>query len=194
MISYLEGRLEAKSPTQIVLEVNGVGWLVRIPLSTYERVGKIGERVKVLTHLHLRQDVVQLYGFSTQEERSLFESLIGISGIGPKLAQGILSGIRVDDFQRYVADGDVDSLVRIPGVGRKTAQRIVVELKERFERRELVESLPEEQKQPEEEALLALLSLGYKQGQAKRALEKALNQAKGPISLEKLIREALKYV
>ena len=194
MISYLEGRLEAKSPTQIVLEVNGVGWLVRIPLSTYERVGEIGERVKLLTHLHLRQDVVQLYGFSTQEERSLFESLIGISGIGPKLAQGILSGIRVDDFQRYVAEGDVDSLVRIPGVGRKTAQRIVVELKERFERRELVESLPEEQKQPEEEALLALLSLGYKQGQAKRALEKALNQAKGPISLEKLIREALKYV
>ena len=194
MISYLEGRLEAKSPTQIVLEVNGVGWLVRIPLSTYERVGEIGERVKLLTHLHLRQDVVQLYGFSTQEERSLFESLIGISGIGPKLAQGILSGIRVDDFQRYVAEGDVDSLVRIPGVGRKTAQRIVVELKERFERRELVESLPEEQKQPEEEAILALLSLGYKQGQAKRALEKALNQAKGPISLEKLIREALKYV
>jgi len=194
MISYLEGRLETKSPTQIVLGVNGVGYLVRIPLSTYERLGEIGEKVRVLTYLHLRQDAVQLYGFFTRKERSLFESLIGISGIGPKLAQGILSGIGVDDFQGYVARGDVDSLVTIPGVGKKTAQRLVVELKEKFAGEQWRERLTEERGRPEEEALLALLSLGYKRGQAKRALEKVLTKARGPLPVEELIREALKYV
>jgi len=194
MISYLEGRLEAKSPTQIVLQVNGVGWSVRIPLSTYERLGEVGERVRILTYLHLRQDLIQLYGFFTQEERSLFESLIGISGIGPRLAQGILSGIGVGDFRRYVAQGDVDSLIAIPGVGRKTAQRIVVELKEKFDREGWQEGPLEREGRPEEEAILALVSLGYKRDQAKRALKKVFTKAKGPLSVEGLIREALKYV
>ncbi len=194
MISYLEGILEAKSPTQIILGVNGVGYLVRVPLSTYERLAEVGEKVRVLTYLHLRQDAVQLYGFFTQKERSLFESLIGISGIGPKLAQGILSGIGVDDFQGYVARGDVDSLVAIPGVGKKTAQRLVVELKEKFGGEQWREMPTEERGRPEEEALLALLSLGYKRGQAKRALEKVLTKARGPLPVEELIREALRYV
>ncbi len=194
MISYLEGRLKVKSPTQIVLEVNGVGYLVRIPLSTYENIGQIGEKVRVFTHLHLRQDAIQLYGFFTEEERSLFESLINISGIGPRLAQGILSGIEVGDFQRYVARGDVDSLVTIPRVGRKTAQRLVVELKEKFGGGEWREKPPEERGGPEEEALLALLSLGYKRGPAKRAVEKVLTRAEGPLPVEELIREALRHV
>ncbi len=194
MISYLVGKLEVKNPTQIVLEVNGVGYLVRIPLSTYERLGDVGEEARVFTHLHLRQDAIQLYGFSTSEERTLFERLIGISGIGPRLAQGILSGIGVDDFRRYVARGDVDSLVAIPGVGRKTAQRLVVELKEKFAGGEWREGPPEEGGRPQEAALLALLSLGYKRGQAKSALEKALGKAGGPLPLEELIREALRYV
>jgi len=194
MISYLEGILEAKSPTQIILGVNGVGYLVRVPLSTYERLAEVGEKVRVLTYLHLRQDAVQLYGFFTQKERSLFESLIGISGIGPKLAQGILSGIGVDDFQGYVARGDVDSLVAIPGVGKKTAQRLVVELKEKFGGEQWREKPTGERGKPEEEAILALLSLGYKRGQAKRALEKVLTKTRGPLSVEKLIREALRYV
>jgi Holliday junction DNA helicase RuvA len=194
MISYLEGRLKVKSPTQIVLEVNGVGYLVRIPLSTYENIGQIGEKVRVFTHLHLRQDAIQLYGFFTEEERSLFESLINISGIGPRLAQGILSGIEVGDFQRYVARGDVDSLVTIPRVGRKTAQRLVVELKEKFGGGEWKEKPPEERGGPEEEALLALLSLGYKREPAKRAVEKVLTRAEGPLPVEELIREALRHV
>jgi len=194
MISYLEGILEAKSPTQIILGVNGVGYLVRVPLSTYERLAEVGEKVRVLTYLHLRQDAVQLYGFFTQKERSLFDSLIGISGIGPKLAQGILSGIGVDDFQGYVARGDVDSLVAIPGVGKKTAQRLVVELREKFGGEQWRERPPEERGRSEEEAILALLSLGYKRGQAKRALEKVLTKTRGPLSVEKLIREALRYV
>ncbi len=194
MISYLEGRLEAKSPTQIVLQVNGVGWLVRIPLSTYERLGEVGERIRILTYLHLRQDLIQLYGFFTQEERSLFESLISISGIGPRLAQGILSGIEVGDFQRYVAQGDVDSLIAIPGVGKKTAQRIVVELKEKFGGEGWRERPLEKGGEPEEEAILALLSLGYKRDQANRALKKVLAKAKGHLSVEELIREVLRYV
>ena len=194
MISYLEGILEAKSPTQIILGVNGVGYLVRVPLSTYERLAEVGGKVRVLTYLHLRQDAVQLYGFFTQKERSLFESLIGISGIGPKLAQGILSGIGADDFQGYVARGDVDSLVAIPGVGKKTAQRLVVELKEKFEGEQWRERPTEERGKLEEEAILALLSLGYKRGQAKRALEKVLTKARGPLPVEELIREALRYV
>jgi len=194
MISYLEGRLKVKSPTQIVLEVNGVGYLIRIPLSTYENLGQIGEKVRVFTHLHLRQDAIQLYGFFTEEERSLFESLINISGIGPRLAQGILSGIEVGDFQRYVARGDVDSLVTIPRVGRKTAQRLVVELKEKFGGGEWKEKPPEERGGPEEEALLALLSLGYKREPARRAVEKVLTKAEGPLPVEELIREALRHV
>ena len=194
MISYLEGRLKVKSPTQIVLEVNGVGYLIRIPLSTYENLGQIGEKVRVFTHLHLRQDAIQLYGFFTEEERSLFESLINISGIGPRLAQGILSGIEVDDFQRYVASGDVYSLVTIPRVGRKTAQRLVVELKEKFGGGEWKEKPPEERGGSEEEALLALLSLGYKREPARRAVEKVLTRAEGPLPVEELIREALRHV
>jgi len=194
MISYLEGRLKVKSPTQIVLEVNSVGYLIRIPLSTYENLGQIGEKVRVFTHLHLRQDAIQLYGFFTEEERSLFESLINISGIGPRLAQGILSGIEVGDFQRYVARGDVDSLVTIPRVGRKTAQRLVVELKEKFGGGEWKEKPPEERGGPEEEALLALLSLGYKREPARRAVEKVLTKAEGPLPVEELIREALRHV
>jgi Holliday junction DNA helicase RuvA len=194
MISYLEGRLKVKSPTQIVLEVNGVGYLIRIPLSTYENLGQIGEKVLVFTHLHLRQDAIQLYGFFTEEERALFESLINISGIGPRLAQGILSGIGVGDFQRYVARGDVDSLVTIPRVGRKTAQRLVVELKEKFGGGEWKEKPPQERGGPEEEALLALLSLGYKREPARRAVEKVLTKAEGPLPVEELIREALRHV
>lgn len=194
MISYLEGKLEAKSPTQIVLQVNGVGWLVRIPLSTYEKLGDVGKRVRVLTHLHLRQDLIQIYGFSTQEERSLFESLISISGIGPRLAQGILSGIEVGDFQRYVAQGDVDSLIAIPGVGKKTAQRLVVELKEKFGGEGWREKPLEEREKPKEEAILALLSLGYKRDQVNRALKRVISKAESPLSVEELIREALRYV
>ncbi|MFQ6093465.1 MAG: Holliday junction branch migration protein RuvA, partial [bacterium] len=114
------------------MDVNGIGYGINIPLSSYQQVGSLGSEVHLLTHLHVREDILQLYGFTTEEERELFQMLVAISGIGPKMALSILSGISVEDFQRAIVSNNVDVLVSISGIGRKTAQRLIVELKEKF--------------------------------------------------------------
>jgi Holliday junction DNA helicase RuvA len=131
MIGHLRGTLFEKSPNQIVIEAGGVGYDVQIPISTYTSLGEVGAAVALRIHTHVREDALVLYGFATAEEKAMFERLIGISGIGPKLAITVLSGLAAADLLAAIRAADIPRLVRIPGVGKKTAERIVLELKDK---------------------------------------------------------------
>lgn len=198
MISSLRGRLQFKSPTEIVLDVNGVGYGLSIPLSTYEAIGELHAEVSVLTHLHVREDALQLFGFATEAERELFRLLISVSGIGPRMAQGILSGMAVRDFRMHVAGGNLAALTAIPGIGRKLAERLVVELRDRVNRPETgpPSTAPgDRQAAVRTEALLALTSLGYSRQSAEKALRSAILQTDGTKpTVEQLIKAALRMV
>lgn len=197
MISSLRGRLIQKNPTRLVVDVNGIGYGINIPLSSYQQVGSLGSEVHLLTHLHVREDILQLYGFTTEEERELFQMLVAISGIGPKMALSILSGISVEDFQRAIVSNNVDVLVSISGIGRKTAQRLIVELKEKFGDvgEDLSAVTPTQQAEATlvEEAVLALVSLGYKRVKAKAAVQKVLETGSEPLAVEEVIKRALRH-
>ena len=164
MFSHLKGILYRKSPTEIVVDVNGVGYAVSIPLSTYEKLGEAGSAVTILTHTHVREDILQLYGFATEAEREIFRLLISVSGIGPKIAQGILSGIQPNELQNLIGQANVSALTAIPGVGRKTAERLIVELRDKIGRLDSVSPAAgstETGQGIRAEALMALISLGY---------------------------------
>ena len=132
MISFLRGEIVQKSPTELVIDVNGVGYVVTIPLSTFERLDHANGQQTILTYMHVREDVMQLYGFATEGERDFFKMLISINGIGPKMAQGILSGLSVGDLRAAIAQGNVTLLTSISGVGKKTAERIIIELRDKL--------------------------------------------------------------
>ncbi len=198
MISALRGTLLSKSATELLIDVQGVGYSVSIPLSTYERVGEVSAAVSILTYLHVREDLLQLYGFATEEERNLFKLLISVSGIGPKMAQSILSGISAADLTNYIREGNHFALTRIPGVGKKIAERLVVELREKIEKVDIPSSLPPASSQAQtsirSEALLALTSLGYNRAVAEKALRTAIQDTNGKdVSVEVLIKAALKH-
>jgi holliday junction DNA helicase RuvA len=198
MISFLHGKLVEALPTQVTLEVNGVGYEVLIPLSSYDKLPPPGQSLKLLTHLAVREDSHTLYGFMTASERELFRLLINtVTGIGPKLALNILSGISVTAFRGAVANGDVKSLSQISGVGRKTAERIVVELKDKigaagaWEAASAQRALsPDEQRV--NDAVLALIALGFKQIEAHDSVRKALETLGPETTLEDLVRACLK--
>lgn len=194
MITHLEGVLRAASPTAIVVDVGGVGYECAVPLSSFDRLPRVGERVAVLTHLHLREDGVTLYGFMTAEERSLFRMLIGVSGIGPKIAVGILSGISPRNFRSAVLEGSVPALSAVQGIGRKKAERLILELKDRIAALgvEGEERGPSAEGRAANDAMLALVSLGYSQAEAQRAVRAAQARLGGAAGAEALIREALK--
>lgn len=198
MIASLTGTLKTKKPTEVLLEVNGVGFSVTIPFSTFEKLGEVETRVTLLTHLHVREDAMQLFGFATEGERFCFKLLISINGIGPKIAQGILSGIAVADLKRHIAKENIPALTAIPGVGRKTAERLVIELRDKIgkvdvEGREVL-PIQEGEDALRQEALLALTSLGYNRPVAEKALRQVFNEAKGEkLSLQNLIKRALRF-
>jgi Holliday junction DNA helicase RuvA len=198
MIARLRGTLVAKSPTEIVIDVNGIGFVVLIPLSTFEKIGGLRTTVELLTYLHVREDLLQLYGFATDDERTLFRLLISVTGIGPKMAQGILSGIPTSELKSHLASGNTHALITIPGVGRKLADRLVVELKEKMHKLDAtaggLSSSTDPQGALRSEALLALTSLGYNRASAERALRSALDElsAESP-SVEMLIKAALRH-
>jgi holliday junction DNA helicase RuvA len=198
MIGSLRGVLLAKTPTEVVLDVHGVGYQVNIPLSTYEVIGEINASAMLLTHLHVREDALLLYGFATEEERAMFRLLLSVTGIGPKMAQGILSGIPVRELRKHLASGDYGALTGIPGVGRKLAERLVVELREKLGKFDGTPFTPggtDPQSQARTEALLALTSLGYNRALAERALRVALQEAgDAPVSVEGLIKSALRNI
>ena len=186
MISYLLGKLGEKGPTHMVVEVGGIGLTVRIPLSSYDPDLKIGTMVKILTHLHVREDALMLYGFSTQAERSLFQILITVSGIGPPMALNILSGVQVERFERLIASEDAKGLTSIKGIGPKLARRLMVELKDKVSQ-PLLET-PDQL----EEAMAALVGLGASPLQACRAVQDVIQADVDGAGVEEVIRRALK--
>jgi holliday junction DNA helicase RuvA len=195
MIASVTGKLIRKSPTWIVVESGGIGFHISIPVSSYDAFGETGMDIRVLTHLHVREDALQLFGFASEAERRLFLLLISVSGIGPKLAQGILSGIAVGDFERAVRDNDLASLTRVPGIGKKTAERLVLELKEKIGEAETPagQAAPADRSPMEEEAVLALVSLGYRRAPAQEAVRKTLKQD-ASLSLEETLRRVLRVL
>jgi Holliday junction DNA helicase RuvA len=197
LIAYLEGKLIEKNPTHLILEVNGVGYSINIPVSTFSNLGETGQMVKVLTCQQVREDELRLYGFSTRPEKDLFELLISVNGVGPKVALGILSCIPVEEFQRSVLQENLDILTTISGVGKKTAQRLIVELKEKLSKVDLGEMKVREEETAfapaQEEAVMALVSLGYTKPDAKRVLEKVTTDAGEALPVEELIKRALKF-
>lgn len=188
MIGSLQGRISAKAPPQLTLEVAGVGYELEVSLSTFFHLPGVGAEVRLLTHLVVREDAHVLYGFASEEERRLFRSLIRVSGVGPKIALALLSGISVSAFQRCVQEQDFAALTRIPGVGRKTAERLVVELRDRLGPPAGSERAAAGESGPQTEALDALVALGYRPAEATRLLKAA---GTGTQSTEELIRRAL---
>ncbi len=196
MIASLQGILREKKPTEAVLDVNGVGFAVNIPLSTYERLGEPGSSVRLLTHLVVREDALTLFGFSSQEERDTFRILMSVNGIGPKMAQGILSGIGVSELQSAISRGDIGALTAVPGVGRKSAERIIMELRDKITKIaasvEGATSGLSGEPGIREEAVLALVSLGYNRLTAERAVSAAIkSDPQSSTSLQALIKSAI---
>jgi len=196
MFSHLKGILYHKAPTEIVVDVNGVGYAVTIPLSTYEKLGETGASVTILTHTHVREDILQLYGFATEAEREIFRLLISVSGIGPKIAQGILSGVQPNELQNLIAQANVSALTAIPGIGRKTAERLIVELRDKIAKLDsdsLTAGSADTAQGIRGEALMALISLGYNRAAAEKAMRTALQELNGKeASIQELLKQALK--
>src|SRR3989441_12393331 len=182
MIGHLRGQLVDKRPNQLLVDVNGVGYLVSIPLSTFYALGELHEDVTLLVHTHLREDSIALYGFLTAREKQFFALLISASGVGPALALKILSGMSVDELLPAIRAGDLVRLTRIPGVGRKTAERIVVELRDKLAAMEppQPERVPAAGRtQLESDVVSALLNLGYDRRAAEKALEEVAGNGRG---------------
>ena len=196
MITSLEGRLISSLPTQAVIDVNGVGYEVFIPLSSYDKLPVPGQPVRILTHLHVREDAHILYGFMTAPERDLFRLLVNnVSGIGPKLGLAVLSGMSVTNFKTAVVNSDVSALSKISGLGKKTAERIVLELKDKVGVAAAWEAAsathaPSPEEEHANEAVLALIALGYKQVDAHRVVHD-LQQKNREGSAEELVKLAL---
>jgi len=199
MISFLRGTVVELLPMRLVIEAGGVGYDVHIPLSTYDRLPQPGAEAKVLTHLVVREDAHILYGFASAEERDLFLLLVNnVTGIGPKLALAVLNGATPVMFRGLVVAGDIASMSKIKGVGKKTAERIIVELRDKVGVSAAWEAASAQQGlTPEEQhlndAVLALIALGYKQAEAHKTV-KAISDARPKATLEELVKEALKTI
>ncbi len=197
MIAALTGRLAAKAPSHITLEVQGVGYEVLIPLSTFYALPDLDESTSLRIHTHLREDAIQLFGFLTLVEKDAFVLLNGISGIGPKLALSVLSTLSIPDLVSAVTAGDVDKLASVPGIGKKSAGRIALELKDKVEQLH-----PATARTPEtptahtdrlqDDALSALVNLGYRAADVREALRRLSRSSPEPILLQDMIKEALK--
>ncbi len=195
MIAFLDGIVAEKSPARAVLDVNGVGYELAISLNTYEQLPPIGDPARLTTITYIRDDTIQLFGFARREELELFRHLLVVPGIGPKLAMAVLSSMRPSEFRRAVRSGDAARLARTPGIGKKSAQRMIVELQGRFGDETTETTGQAGQVELIEQAMLALQSLGVKTDQAGRAVDKVIEKRGGKgISVEDLVREALSGV
>jgi holliday junction DNA helicase RuvA len=192
MIGSVRGRIASKMPPQLTVEVGGLGYELEAPMSTFFLLPAVGEEVRLLTHLVVREDAHILYAFATENERRLFRSLIKVSGVGPKIALALLSGISVEAFALCVQNQDIAALTRVPGIGRKTAERLVVEMRDRLGPPSadptVIAAASAPAANPEAEAFGALVALGYRPVEATRLLKAA---GPGTHSTEELIRRAL---
>ena len=196
MIVFLDGVLEEKEPTRVVVAVGGVGYEASIPLSSYDRLPAVGQRVRLLTVPVIREDAHLLFGFMTEEERALFLQLTSVNGIGPKLGLAVLSGLAVRDLKAAIAAGDVKRLSGISGIGKKTAERLVLEMRDKLGKGDLAEALTADRAAgPADaklrDAYLALVSLGYKPADAQRMVKDVAVQIAPDSSLEDVLRKVL---
>lgn len=199
MIAHLRGTLIEKHPNQAIVEAAGVGYDVMIPVSTYTGLPAVGSEVRLRIHTHVREDAIALFGFSSADEKTVFEKLIGISGIGPKLGVTVLSGLPVSDLVSAIRAGQVERLVKIPGVGKKTAERMVVELRDKLDaltgipQAPVTVSMKAALSPVEEDVLSALVNLGCQRAAAESAVQKA-KTAGIPSEFEPLFRKALESI
>jgi len=197
MIAHVRGHLIQKSPGAVIIEANGIGYRIHISLSTFYDLPDLEETIKIYTYTHVREDALQLYGFSSLLEKGIFQMLISVSGIGPKLGLNILSGIAPADLMRSLETGDVTRLMGIPGVGRKTAERLIFDLREKAHKIQADAALRPMDFRPRgdffEDVVSALVNLGYKKSQAEKAVETVIQETPG-VNLEKALKESLKIL
>lgn len=189
MIATLHGKIQARTEDALIVNVGGVGFRVRVPTNTLANLGAVGSEVQLFTHLHVREDEISLYGFATEDERNLFETLLTVSGIGPKVGLGILSAAPADTLRIAIAQGNVDMLTAIPGIGKKTAQRLILELKGKID----VSGLGEvsELTPLDKDVIDALINLGYSAAEATRAARAVPSNVQ---TLEERVRVALQHL
>ena len=200
MIAGLTGQLLTKSPNSLILDVQGVGYEVHIPLSTYFSLPEVGHPVSLKTHTHLREDTIHLYGFLTDQEKQAFVMLIGIPGIGGRLALSILSSLSVPDLTHAIHQNDLDRLTSVPGIGKKSASRMVLELKEKVARLlgpegiSTPDPVSDLDAHHQEDAVSALVNLGYRSKEVQDAVARTIRTHSTSLSLDELIRETLKIL
>jgi len=197
MITYIKGTLIDKKPTTAIVEVNGIGFEIFIPVSSYDRLPETGKQCTLLTYEYIREDARLLYGFVTEKERNMFKKLMEVSGIGPKLALSILSGLSVREIILAIVEGNIKQLSQISGIGRKTAERITVELKDRLDESEILESKAQESVTTMEaskarDAVMALIALGYKEVNARRMVAEIFAKRENlQLTIEEIVKLAL---
>jgi holliday junction DNA helicase RuvA len=191
MIAYLKGTIFRKRPGQVVIDIGGVGYCAAIPLTTYFKLGEVGEPAELLIHTHLTDNALSLFGFATEDERDLFLKLIGVSGIGPKLAMNILSGMNAAELVDAIQKSDVGRISMIPGIGKKTALRIAMELQDKLDKKEKL--LSAKGSQEKEDLISALLNLGFRLKEVERVVDETLRaHLEEKAEFEKLLRECLR--
>jgi len=198
MIAHLSGKLLSKQPNQVIVDVNGVGYEVHVPLSTFYEVGEIGSPVQLRIYTHVREDTIALFGFKSAKEKLMFEQVTSISGIGPKLGITILSGMPVDELVAAIRQSNLARLTSIPGIGKKTAERLVVELRDKLAKLGTVttgeQTTALSVSQPQEDVISALVNLGYAKPSAEKAVQAVLSTSKPAPTFEELLRTALRQL
>jgi Holliday junction DNA helicase RuvA len=198
MIARIKGILIYKSVSHVIVDAHGIGYRIFVPLTTFYELPETGRSVSLNIYTHVKEDALHLFGFHTPEDQGIFQMLISVSGIGPRLALNILSGIPAREFIRAVTQGNLSRLVAIPGVGKKTAERMVLELKDKFHKMDIggivAESSTgrERDEAMKEDALSALVNLGYKSATATKVIDRVVAESSGELSLDVLLKEALK--
>ncbi|MFZ3057064.1 MAG: Holliday junction branch migration protein RuvA [Smithella sp.] len=200
MIALISGKIVYKGISHVIVDVQGVGYRVFIPLTTFYELPETGQTITLHVHTNVKQDAINLFGFYTVQERDLFQLMISVSGIGPKMSMNILSGISAQELLRAISGGNLGKLVNIPGVGKKMAERLILELKEKVIKKMMLEEMPAADDQHQageiimEDALSALVNLGYKNNVAKDALDKVLRSSDEELGMDQLLKKTLKIL
>ena len=200
MIALISGKIVYKGISHVIVDVQGVGYRIFIPLTTFYELPEPGQIITLHVHTNVKQDAINLFGFYTVQERDLFQLMISVSGIGPKMSMNILSGISAQELLRAISSGNVGKLVNIPGVGKKMAERLILELKEKVIKKMIMEKMPAADDQHQareiiiEDVLSALVNLGYKSNVAKDALDKVLQSSEKELVMDQLLKKTLKIL